>query len=138
MVEDPAFGWASNYNWAESRPSYFVDTLPGRIHISRIRQLRIELQLSGPEDYNPNIGPKFPKPPGFRPCTWVPLRMMREIKSLQIFVTFRGDRQCSQSPQSIGKANESKELFERCWRIVPAYTNTMRDLVAAIPKHVEK
>ena len=63
--------------------------------------------------------------------------MMSDLKNLQIVITFRGDRLGRQSPRIIGKANESKEFFERCWRIVPAYTNTMRDLVAAVPKHVE-
>jgi hypothetical protein len=138
MVVDPAFDPDFNVDLGTpARSRRLVDALPVGTDISSIRQLRIELQLSGPEDYNPIIGPTHSIYRYFRPCIWVPFCMMRDLKSLQIFVTFYGDRQNSQSSQSIIKANQSKAWFERSWRILPAYTNTMRDLVAAIPKHVE-
>jgi hypothetical protein len=137
MVVDPAFD--SDFNVGLDTPACsrrFVDALPVGTDISSIRQLRIELQLSGPKDYDPIIGPTHSEYRYFRPCIWVPFCMMRDLRSLQIFVTFRGDRQDRRSSQS-NNAKQSKEWFERCWRILPAYTNTMRDLVAAIPKHVE-
>ena len=117
IVADQAFGLpVASADDRVRHPTYFTDALPPGVDISRIRYLRIELQIGEYRRYNPKLGPKFDTMSDsnyFLPCTWSRFCRMRNLKSLQIVVTFRGDHQGANSSLSKATASNNKTVFER-------------------------
>jgi hypothetical protein len=99
---------------------------PQGVDISRIRYLRLEVQLCKP-DYS------YTTPVILRD-SFAPLRNMHGLVSLQIVVTFRNEWGPDLEKESIMDA----ALFNRCWSITTIYNEAMRSLISSIPKNVEK
>ena len=94
--------------------------------MSRIRHLRLEVQLCKP-DYS------YTAPVIIRDG-FGPLRNMHGLVSLQIIVTFRNEWGPGFEDESIKDAS----LFNRCWSITTIYNEAMRSLISSITKSVEK
>lgn len=106
---------------------YWEPRLPHGLKKSRIRNLRIEVQLDGPFSHK--------EAHILRTSNFYWISKMHDLKSLQILVTFRGHvrfRKCDKT-----KAAQDAVLFNRCWRITTTYDNTMRALIASIPKGIK-
>ena len=99
----------------------FSARFPNGVDRSRIQHLRIELQFDDLGRYRPGA---------FRDKTWSSFCKMRDLRNLQFVVTFRSERGDTAAYAYAG-------LFNRCWQVTNVYSNTMRDVIASIPKEVE-